>query len=325
VLSYRRSSVFIFAITAFRLSASCTLPALPPSHPNPETLIEEGRYRLALAGLTAPNAHTAYLKSKAEAGLGDLESSLHAAEHALELEPDRAAYHVQVAAACGRLAEKASLLRQLGLARRAKKELDLALQMDPANIDALYGNMLFYYAAPSFVGGDKAKAEATAEAITKLHPARGYLAHAQLARDRKDLTAEEGYYRNSVEADPKFYEARAVYAEFLLGRDRASAESQACEAAHLDPHRDLAWTTLVDLAIADQCWDEMFERLQAARAAIPESQEAEYAAGVSLVRMGVHYRWAVDFLEHYDGPHRAIAQVKLAEARGRIEAALASH
>ena len=308
-----RQLVFFFS-TIPLWGGGCVLPPIPPPATNPETLIEQGRYSLALKALTGPDAHTAYLRSKAEAGLGDLEASLHSAEHALELEPKQATYHVQVAAACGRLAAKASLFRQLGLARRAKKELDITLEMDPANIDALYGNMLFYYAAPSFVGGDKAKAEAAAESITKLHSARGYLAHAQLAKDRKDIAAEESYYRKSLEADPKFYEARATLAASLLERNSAAAEIEACQAVQEDPHRAAAWVTLVEAAIANQCWDEMFTRVEAAKAAIPESQEAGYAAGVALIRIGMHYRWAVQFLEHYDGPNNAEAKAKLAEA-----------
>jgi tetratricopeptide (TPR) repeat protein len=318
-----RLSVLLFIITP--LWGGCLLPPLPPASTDPVLLIEQGRHKLALAELTAADAHTAYLKSKAEAGLGDLEASLHSAEHALELEPNRAEYHVQVAAACGRLAEKASLFRQLGLARRAKKELETALQLNPADIDALYGNMLFFYAAPSFVGGDKAKAEATADAIVKLNPGRGYLAHAQMAKDRKDLAGEESDYRKSVAADPKFHEAHTALAAFLLPTDRAAAEAEGCEAVHLDPYRATAWVTLVEAAVLEQCWDEMFARLAAARAAVPESPEPEYAAGVALVRLGMHYNWAVQFLEHYQGPNEAMAKQKLAEARGRLEAALASN
>ncbi len=272
---------------------------------------------MALKALTGADAQTAYLKSKAEAGLGDLEASLHSAEHAMELEPTRAAYHVQVAAACGRLAEKASIFRQLGLARRAKKELDASLQMAPDNIDALYGNMLYYYAAPSLVGGDKAKAEAAAEAIVKLNPARGYLAHAEIAKDKKDAAAEESYYRKATEANPRFYEAHAALAAFLLDRNRDAAETEACEAVHLDPYRAPAWVTLAETAVWSQCWDEMFARVAEANAAGPESEEANYGAGVALVRIGMHYSWAIKYLEHYDGPNRALATAKLEEARAK--------
>lgn len=311
-------------LIAFPLWAGCPMPASAPPGTDPQLHIEQGRFKLALDELTGLSARACYLRSKAEVGLGDLEAGLHSAEQALEMEPDRAAYHVQVAAACGRLAEKASLIRQLGLARRAKKELDVALQLNPADIDGLYGNMLFYYAAPSFVGGDKAKAEAAAESITKVNPARGHLAHAQLARDRKDSAAEELFYRKSLEADPAFYEARATYASFLLDKDRAAAQQHACEAVHIDPNRAAAWVTLAEAAVADQCWDEMFAILASAKAAVPESREPEYAAGVALVRLGMHYRWAVQFLEQYEGPNAAMAKAKLTEARGRIEAALAS-
>ncbi len=300
------------------------MPLATPPGSDPQLHIEQGRFKLALEELTGSTAHDAYLRSKAEAGLGDLEASLHSAEQALEMEPHRSEYHVQVAAACGRLAERASLMRQLGLARRAKRELDAALQLNPADIDGLYGNMLFYYAAPSFVGGDKAKADAAAESITRVNPARGYLAHAQLARDKRDAAAEELYYRKSLEADPTFYEARATYASFLLDKDRSAAEQHACQAVNIDPNRAAAWVTLAEAAVADQCWDEMFAVLASAKAAVPESREPEYAAGVALVRLGMHYRWAVQFLEHYEGPNAIMAKAKLTEARGRIEAALAS-
>lgn len=299
------------------LGATCTLPVLTPAEASPELLIEQARYQLALNTLTGPDAHTAYLKSKAEAGLGDLEASLHSAEHALELEPTRAAYHVQVAAACGRLAEKASIFRQLGLARRAKKELETSLQMEPDNIDAIYGNMLYYYAAPSLVGGDKAKAEAAAESIVKLNAARGFLARAEMAKDKKDYTAEESFYRKSVEANPKFYEARAALAAFLVERNHEAAENEACEAVHLDPYRAPAWTTLAETAVWTQCWDEMFSRVAEANAALPESQEPNFAAGVALVRVGMHYSWAIKFLEHYTGPNRVVAAAKLEEARAK--------
>jgi len=300
------------------------MPPTTPPGSDPQLHIEQGRFKLALEELTGSGARECYLRSKAEAGLGDLEASLHSAEQALEMEPARAEYHVQVAAACGRLAEKASLMRQLGLARRAKKELDAALQLNPVDIDGLYGNMLFYYAAPSFFGGDKAKAEAAAESITKINPARGHLAHAQLARDRRDAAAEELFYRKSLEADPAFYEARSTYAAFLLDKDREAAEQHACQAVHIDPNRAAAWVTLAEAAVANQCWDEMFAVLSSAKAAVPESREPEYAAGVALIRLGMHYRWAAQFLEHYEGPNTVIAKAKLAEARGRIEAALAS-
>ncbi|MDQ6676667.1 MAG: hypothetical protein M3Z09_05160 [Acidobacteriota bacterium] len=301
------------------------LPEATPGAKEPAVYIEEGRYRLALSELAGDDAHTFYLRSKALAGLGELEEALRAAEKALELEPQRSEYHVQVAAACGRLAAKASMFKQLGLAKRAKKELDTGLELNPENVDALYGLMMFYYAAPSFVGGDKTKAHVEAEAMTRIASARGYLAQAQLAREAKDTAAEESFYRKSVEADPKFYEARAALAEFLDSRDRAAAEREACEAVNLDPERAQAWNILIRAAVDDQCWDEMFNFIARAKAAVPESHEAEYAAGVELIRLGIHYRWAERFLETYEGPNLAIAEAKLAEAKGRIAAAVASH
>ena len=86
----------LFFIVSTLWGSGCALPPLPPSATEPEILIEQGRYSLALKALTGPEAYTAYLRSKAEAGIGELEASLHSAEHALEQEPKKAIYHVQV-------------------------------------------------------------------------------------------------------------------------------------------------------------------------------------------------------------------------------------
>jgi len=296
-----------FCFAGSTLWGACVLPESTTADKGPAVHIEEGRYRLAITELTGDDAHSFYLRSKALAGLGELEEALREAEKALELEPQRSEYHVQVAAACGRLAQKASMFKQLGLAKRAKKELDTGLELNPENVDALYGLMMFYHAAPSFVGGDKAKAQAAAEAMTRIASARGYLAQAQLARERKDEAAEESFYRKSVTANPNFYEAKVMLADFLVSRDREEAEREACEAVNLDPEREQAWSILVKAAVEDQCWDEMFAFVAAAKAALPESREAEHTAGTELVRLGMHPRWAEQFLS------------------GRTEAAVASH
>ena len=67
------------------------------------------------------------------------------------------------------------MFKQLGYAKRAKKALDTAIPMNPESMDALYGLMSLYYAAPSFIGGDKQKALEAADRIARLDPARGYL------------------------------------------------------------------------------------------------------------------------------------------------------
>ncbi len=291
------------------LCAVCTVPDSSAAEPgSPAILMDLGHFRQAeailepLAQSNPGDANLAWLLARAKAGLGDLESALKLAERALVADDSNSAYHVQVAAAAGRMAEKASLLKQLGLARRAKKELDTALSLDSNNLDALYGLMLYYYAAPSFIGGDRQKAQLMAEAMTRINPGRGYLAQARLAKDRKDSAHEEEFYLKSNEADPLFYEARVTLSSFYLEREKpdyALAARYACEALEIDPAGAQAWKNLAELAVVDQCWTELDDLLVEAERRNPLDLAPYYGAATALMRTSRHLARAEEYLRKY--------------------------
>jgi tetratricopeptide (TPR) repeat protein len=281
------------------------VPALYADEPSPEELLESGHFLRVRAVLTPVvdndpgDGRAVYNLSKAEGALGNLEFSLKLAEKAVAIDDQSSRYHVQLAAACGRLAQASGLLKQLGYARRAKKELDAALQLDPANLDALYGLALFYYAAPSFVGGDKQKALDSAEAMIRIDPVRGYLAQGRLANERKDPVAEEAAYKKALEANPDYYEAKATLANFYLTRDVREAIRLATEARDLDPGRVDAWKVLVQAYIAKQCWDEVLTLLAEAREAVPDDLAYYYSAALALEDAGRFLPWAAEFIDTY--------------------------
>ncbi len=287
--------------------------------------------------------NVAWLLSRAKAGLGELDTALKLAEKALLADNANAAYHVQVAAVVGRMAEKASLVKQLGLAKRARKELDTALSLDPRNLDALFGLMLYYYAAPSFIGGDKQKAQQMADAMTEIHPARGYLAQARLAKDRKDPAAEEEFYLKAIEADPQYYEAKVTLSNYYLETskpDYSAAERYACEALAVDPGGEQAWKNLAEILAAKQCWTELDTLVSEAAKLNPQDLASYYVAATSLLRTGSLYDTAEAYLRKYlaqppdaNEPSLGYARWQLAtildklgrrpEAVGELERALA--
>jgi Tfp pilus assembly protein PilF len=299
------------------LACSTTLRA---DSPTPDRLLEDGHFLRVKATLEPvlqshpDDAESAYQLSKAEGALGNLDRSLKLADTAEALDSSRAAYHVQVAAACGRLAQTSSLLKQLTFARRAKKELDTALQMEPENLDALYGLAMFYFAAPSFMGGDKRKAQDAAETMTRIHPARGYLAQAKLANERKDPIAEEDLYKKSIAADPQFYEAKVTLATFYLTRDIAAAKQQATEALAIDPARVGAWKVLAQVHVATQCWDELLALLDRAKEEDPDNLAYYYSAALALEDSGHFLNWAADFINIYRSSQPEGNEPTLAEA-----------
>jgi cytochrome c-type biogenesis protein CcmH/NrfG len=285
-----------------------------------DVLLDAGHFLRVKASIepafqTHPDdSDTAYHLSKAELALGNLDLSLKLAEAAVALDGSRADYHVQLAAACGRLAQTSSLFKQFAFAKRAKKELDVALELKPDSLDALYGLALFYYAAPSFMGGDKRKAQDAADKMTGLHPARGYLTQAKLANEKKDPAAEETFYKKSLEADPQFYEAKATLANFYLTRDISAARQQALEAAEIDPTRVEAWKVLAQVYIATQCWDELLLLLERARKEDSDNLSYYYTAALALEDSGQFLNWASNFISIYKNVQPEGNEPTLAEA-----------
>jgi tetratricopeptide (TPR) repeat protein len=282
-----------------------TCAGLQAQTPDAEALADAGHY-LRLKVMLAPrvaahpdDAQSIYLLSQAEGALGNLDVALKLADNAIALDPANPKYHAQAAASCGRLAQTSGLLKQLGYARRAKKELDTALDLDAKNEGALYGLALFYYAAPSLLGGDKQKAQASADALTKLNPSRGYLTQAKLANERKDATAEEDFYKKAVAADPQCYEAKTKLANFYLTRDLNAASQLAREALAIDPSQADAWKVLAQVHVATQCWDELRALLEEARQAVPDNLAPYYYSAVALEQSGHFLGWATDFLNVY--------------------------
>jgi urease accessory protein UreF len=333
---------------AIRPLMGCSVPQPPAEPPQPQSvdaLLDAGHYRRAFAVLNAnPLASDAspqdvaqrdYTESRIAQGLGHYELAYQLADKASLSEPRNAAYHVQVAAAAGRLAQHASLLKQLTYARRAKKELDDAIAIEPKRPDAVYGMMMFHEYAPSLIGGDKAAAQKLAEDLTLLDAARGYLAQALLAENRKDTTAQADLLKKAVAANPDSYAAHAALSKFLAHSepiDTDGADEQACLALLSDPTRAEAWQVLVSLAAAAECWPEVNGLVQVSERFNPDDASAAYSAAVAMISAGKNLDMAQALLTHYleklpegEAPTAGRAHYELAllsEKRGQKQDAL---
>jgi tetratricopeptide (TPR) repeat protein len=310
---------------------ACPLPKLPAqrSVPTPLELVVTGHDLRAKAILTPiveadpDDAEAALLLSKALQGLGELDAALKLAEKTVEIDSGNADYHVQLGTVLGRMAEKASIFKQLGLARRAKKELDLALSLDPKNLDALYGEMMYLNDAPSFIGGDKAKAAQFAAAIGAINPARGWIAKASLAHEKKDAETELDFALRAVAADPREFDTHAAAAQALLLQDEpdyAAIEQTGCKMLELDPYRLDGWRLLAEVMVANHDWAGLDKLLETAARFNPEDLSPYYTAAAAMLLKGERLPEAQAYIEKYlsqppDGsaPTLAAARVTLAE------------
>jgi tetratricopeptide (TPR) repeat protein len=292
------------------LYASATnVPA--PSNESVDALIEAGHWKRArqaadLRLKANPNDAQAHAwLSKIESSFGDIEGAIAEAERAVELNPNSAAFHGQLAEACGMMADRSSLLKGLVYAHRLKKEVAASLAIDPNHVDTLLVEMMYAWKAPAVAGGDRNRARQIATQIGKVAPAWGYLARARLAQDEGNDKEIEAELRKAVEAGPSLYRARAALGRFYCctaqQKRYAQAEQIARDAVALDPSNAGGWEILARVCAAQKRGVELDDVLARAASAVPDDLTPYYAAASVLFETGQDFPHAEQYLLRYLG------------------------
>jgi len=290
------------------LVVCCLAPAATLTPTEPEKLIEEGHWKWARAIVepwirAKPNDPRAnFLLSQIHNAFGDRQSPLPLAEKAVQLDGGTAKYHRQVAEVLGVTAQYSGMVRQLFLARRFKKEIDLALAEDARDLQALRDLMEFYLLAPGIAGGDKDQARAAAQRIGRIDIVAGCLAEARMAEFYKQPAKAEALLRKAVESQPGSYRARIALANYYLAashRNDALAEKQAREALKIDRGRVDAYAVLAVVYAARADWVEMEAVLANAEREIPDDLTPDYRAAEAMLAAHREVPRAVGFLRKY--------------------------
>ena len=103
-------------------------------------------------------------------------------QRAVAQAPGRSDFHDWLGRAYGIGAQRAAVVRQLGLAVKARQEFERAVELDPANADALEDLIEFQIQAPALLGGSLAKARVHAAELERRDPLRGRLLRAEILR-----------------------------------------------------------------------------------------------------------------------------------------------
>jgi tetratricopeptide (TPR) repeat protein len=247
-------------------------------------------------------------------------------EKAVKLAPNDAQAHMALAEAVGDKAQNAGKLKQLGLAKRFKKEAEAAIALDPKQIDARMDLISFYMQAPGIAGGDKKKAKALVDEIERIKPEMGWQAKIRHAGFGKDSTVNGPIFREAATKFPNDYDARLSYASWLMGGPwrgpAAEAESHARAALALDPERTQAYTLLAIQQAREKKWDELDRTLAESAAKIPDDLSPVYQAGrICLTEHGDGAR-AEKYFRRYLSQPPEMQAVGHAAARWRLGLAL---
>ena len=172
----------------------------------------------------------------------DPEAAAKLFEQAVAQNPNSAEAHYLLGNAYGMQTEKASIFSKASLATKTRDEFQRAIQLDPNYIDARFGMIEYYLAAPAFMGGSEEKAIAEANEVRKRDAIEGHRAFALIYRRQKkpDLARKE--YFDAVKEQPNSPRAHYWLGVLYLGDDNFAAASAEFEAAiKIDPQYMPGW------------------------------------------------------------------------------------
>jgi hypothetical protein len=309
--SYRSAALASFALISF------LLPARPhwslgsdvgSAGSDADALIAAEHWKRARAILQAEvkahpnNARACYLLAGVDMAFKDYDAALPLAQHAVSLAGMNSDYHLRLGHVYGRMAEEANIFAAGPLALKFRKEVEMALALDPQNVDALDSMMNFKFQAPAMMGGNKDEAPALAEQIERLNLSEGYLARAELAALQKNPTDQEALLQMAVKANSKNYSALEEIENFYAQPPNAKygeAAKYAQQALQLDPGRIGAYRTLARVYALEGRWQEVDQTLAAAEKNVPDDLSPYYEAAQALLQTGKDLPKAEGYAQKY--------------------------
>ena len=163
--------------------------------------------------------------------LRDYDNAISHAEKSVDLDAKNSLYHQWLGRAYG---GKADRERSFSLAKKVKKEFQVAVRLNPSNIQARRDLQEYDIDAPWIAGGNKDEAREQAEAIAALNPVEGHLAHAVLALElQKKPDLAENEYREALKAKPTHMEPYFEVANFFVRQNKPTEVDASIQAAAL--------------------------------------------------------------------------------------------
>lgn len=130
--------------------------------------------------------------------LNEWDPGIEACAHATDLDPRSSLYWLWLGRIYGEKADHAGWFTAAGLAKKVRTAFERAVLLDPKSWEARTDLAEFYLEAPGIVGGGKDKAQAQADVLRTLNPARADWIEGKIAEKNKDYPTAEREYRAAV-------------------------------------------------------------------------------------------------------------------------------
>ncbi len=132
---------------------------------------------------------------------GEYDRAIALAEKAATADPMSSEAQLWLGRALAEKARVSPLTKGYGLARKARKAWEKAVELDPANVAARSDLVEFHVRAPGFVGASMAEARRQADELLRRNPMRGHIAWGTIFEQQKDLAKAEAEYGKAVELE----------------------------------------------------------------------------------------------------------------------------
>lgn len=173
-----------------------------------KALYEKGQFKEAqtqfseLHKTKANKAEAAFYLGQLAFKADDVETAMDFFDEAVDGMPKNADAHYQYALSNCRVAQSASVFRQLGLAGDCKNHALEAIALNPRHFDARDLLLSFYLQAPGIAGGGRDKAEQLQKDTAALDSNKGLAMSAQLAISDKKFDVAEQHLQALIAAQP---------------------------------------------------------------------------------------------------------------------------
>ena len=279
------------------IAVVCLLGAVPAAQSPAADLAEHGHWK-RLKALVEPraaanptDAEAQWLLSRVRMAYRDFDGALAPAEKAAALDARNVEYRWQVAQVVGELASNASVFKQMGLAKRYKREVEAALALNPKHTPSMTGLMEYFSRAPGIVGGDKKRAAEIPAEIMAVNKVDGYVAKVRFLQQQSPVPGGEieQVWVQAVIADASRYEPHislaSIYAAGTAPRWEL-AEKEALTARKIDADRTAPYSILAAVYVTGERWAELETVLAGAERKIPDNLSPYLRASGALLAAG---------------------------------------
>lgn len=164
-------------------------------------------------------------------GLGRQAEAIEVFGRSINLDPERADAYIWLGRSLAERIDQVPILGRLPLAQRLHAAFLRAAELDPQRPAVHLALARFYSEAPSFAGGDAAKARAHVDILLQLDPPAGHRTLAGIFEGEEKLAKAEREYLAAIDTGPEDLESYHAAGDFFVRLGRIDRALEMFEAA----------------------------------------------------------------------------------------------